>query len=79
VDITYIVDPADSDCPKSLVWRKEKEDPRVDNILRMLKSGQEWDEKMWVGGDNEHKKQVRPSITGERGNHFSSSYNLYQN
>jgi len=36
VDVTYIVDPVDSDCPKSLVWRKEKQDPRVDNILRML-------------------------------------------
>ena len=73
------MDPSYSDCPESLLWRKEKEDPRVDNILRLLKSRHEWDEKVWVGGDDEPKKQDRPSKPGEKGNPLSLNYNLYQN
>ncbi|KAG7544160.1 Ulp1 protease family C-terminal catalytic domain [Arabidopsis thaliana x Arabidopsis arenosa] len=60
VDVTYIVDPEDTDCPESLVWKKEVEDHRVDYILSKLIDVHKWSENTWVGGHDECPKQLRP-------------------
>lgn len=59
------MDPEDTDCPESLVWNKEVEDPRVDYILRKLIDGHKWSENTWVGGHDECPKQLRPEEKGK--------------
>lgn len=68
VDVTRIVEPEDWECPDSLLWPDEVDDPNVEYMESLIKLGHKWDEKAWVGGDNECEKQRRPEeIAMEKG------------
>lgn len=63
--VTPIVEPEDFSCPDSLLWSDEVDDPNVEYMERLIKAGHKWEEKIWVGGDNECEKQYRPDEIAE--------------